>query len=76
MSSHSDRQGLQNILRVLADRVEQSLRRPSGLASDLLPIAQRAEFYAQLVEKARGIIEAMGARVLSAAETRDRLKLR
>ena len=31
---------------------------------------------AQLVEKARGIIEAMGARVLSAAETRERLKLR
>ena len=31
---------------------------------------------AQLVEKARGIVEAMGARVLSAAETRDRLKLR
>ena len=31
---------------------------------------------AQLVEKARGIIEAMGARVLSAGETRERLKLR
>ncbi len=31
---------------------------------------------AQLVEKARTIIEAMGARVLSPAETRDRLKLR
>jgi uncharacterized protein (DUF849 family) len=30
---------------------------------------------AQLVEKARGIIEAMGARVLPAAEARDRLKL-
>jgi uncharacterized protein (DUF849 family) len=30
---------------------------------------------AQLVEKARGIIEAMGARVLSAADARDRLKL-
>ena len=30
---------------------------------------------AQLVEKARGIVEAMGARVLSVAETRDRLKL-
>ena len=30
---------------------------------------------AQLVTKARGIIEAMGARVLSAAETRERLKL-
>jgi 3-dehydrocarnitine:acetyl-CoA trimethylamine transferase len=30
---------------------------------------------AQLVEKARGIIEAMGARVVSAAEARDRLKL-
>ncbi len=31
---------------------------------------------AQLVEKARTIIEAMGARVLTPAETRDRLKLR
>ena len=31
---------------------------------------------AQLVERARTIIEAMGARVLSPAETRDRLKLR
>ena len=30
---------------------------------------------AQLVEKARGIIEAMGARLLNAAETRERLKL-
>jgi len=30
---------------------------------------------AQLVTKARGIIEAMGARVISAAEVRDRLKL-
>jgi uncharacterized protein (DUF849 family) len=30
---------------------------------------------AQLVAKARGIIEAMGARVISAAEARDRLKL-
>jgi uncharacterized protein (DUF849 family) len=30
---------------------------------------------AQLVEKARGILEAMGARVVSAAEARDRLKL-
>lgn len=30
---------------------------------------------AQLVEKARGIIEAMGARVLSADQTRERLKL-
>src|SRR5580700_2594849 len=30
---------------------------------------------AQLVEKARGIIEAMGARVVSPAEARDRLKL-
>ena len=31
---------------------------------------------AQLVEKARGIIEAMGARLLNPAETRERLKLR
>jgi uncharacterized protein (DUF849 family) len=31
---------------------------------------------AQLVQKARGIIEAMGARVLSAADVRERLKLR
>jgi uncharacterized protein (DUF849 family) len=30
---------------------------------------------AQLVTKARGIIEAMGARVISAAETRERLKI-
>jgi uncharacterized protein (DUF849 family) len=30
---------------------------------------------AQLVEKARTIIEAMGARILTAAEARDRLKL-
>ena len=30
---------------------------------------------AQLVEKARTIIEAMGARVLTAAQTRERLKL-
>ena len=30
---------------------------------------------AQLVEKARGIIEAMGARVVSAAEARERLKI-
>ena len=31
---------------------------------------------AQLVEKARTIIEAMGARVMSAADARERLKLR
>jgi uncharacterized protein (DUF849 family) len=31
---------------------------------------------AQLVTRARTIIEAMGARVLSPAETRERLKLR
>jgi uncharacterized protein (DUF849 family) len=31
---------------------------------------------AQLVQKARGIIEAMGARVLNAAEARERLQLR
>jgi uncharacterized protein (DUF849 family) len=31
---------------------------------------------AQLVEKARGIIEAMGARILSPAQTRERLQLR
>ena len=30
---------------------------------------------AQLVEKARTIIEAMGARVVTAAEARERLKL-
>jgi len=30
---------------------------------------------AQLVTKARGIIEAMGARILSPAEARERLKL-
>jgi uncharacterized protein (DUF849 family) len=30
---------------------------------------------AQLVEKARTIIEAMGARAVTAAEARDRLKL-
>jgi uncharacterized protein (DUF849 family) len=30
---------------------------------------------AQLVEKARAIIEAMGAKVVTAAEARDRLKL-
>ena len=30
---------------------------------------------AQLVEKARTIVEAMGARILSPAEARDRLKL-
>jgi uncharacterized protein (DUF849 family) len=31
---------------------------------------------AQLVTKARGIIEALGARVISAADVRERLKLR
>jgi uncharacterized protein (DUF849 family) len=31
---------------------------------------------AQLVEKARTIIEAMGARILNPAEARERLKLR
>ncbi|TLY63003.1 MAG: 3-keto-5-aminohexanoate cleavage protein, partial [Gammaproteobacteria bacterium] len=31
---------------------------------------------AQLVEKARTIVEAMGARILSAGQTRERLKLR
>jgi uncharacterized protein (DUF849 family) len=31
---------------------------------------------AQLVEKARTIIEAMGARVLTAAQARDKLELR
>ncbi len=31
---------------------------------------------AQLVEQARSIIEAMGARILTPAETRDRLRLR
>jgi uncharacterized protein (DUF849 family) len=30
---------------------------------------------AQLVQKARTIIEAMGARVMSAAETREKLKI-
>ena len=30
---------------------------------------------AQLVEKARGIIEAMGARVMTPAQARDRLKI-
>jgi uncharacterized protein (DUF849 family) len=30
---------------------------------------------AQLVEKARGIIEAMGAQIITPAQARDRLKL-
>jgi len=31
---------------------------------------------AQLVQKARGIIEAMGARILTPAEARERIRLR